>query len=306
MNKDVKQVKAGSGVAFSLLLMLGFILGACSDPFAQEMENYREQMDGIHDINEEVTRSLDKVDSSEILNHVSSLESSAGDDEFEKLAAELEDEILPLAETLKTEAADVEIDQDEVQDLHNIFIESAETKYDFTAQLGDYLGTYGNMLEASERLIALSQSFMENQSEREDIIENADDAEVVREIDTLIEQLNENSEALDAASAMLEGDESMESKQEQIDEVLLPMLEEHIGSLNRINLSTQQANRVRSVSLEMYYGYQSYYEERKKTMLYNEKLQNTQIQNILSLQESYQKLDGEYREGMEELLKSGE
>lgn len=304
-NKDVKHVKAGPKVTFTLVLACSLILSACGDPLAQEMENYQAQMNELHDINEEVTRGLDDIDSEEILNHVSDLDSDIEDDELENMAADLEDGILPLAETLKEEAAEVEVSEEEIEDQHEIFLESSETKYDFTEQLGDYLLTYQNSVEASERLITLSQSFMENQSERDDIIENAEDEAVISEIDMLIEQLNENSGELDEASNMLEGDESMERKQEQIDEVLLPMLEEHVESLNMVNLSTQQANRVRSVSLEMYYGYQAYYEERKNTMLYNEKLQNIQLQNILSLQESYQKLDEEYREGMED-LKSGE
>ena len=303
--KDVKYVKAGSSVTFTLLLSGIFILSACGDPMAQEMEYYQEQMDDIHDINEEVTSHLDDINSEEIINQVSNMDSATGNDEFENLAAELEGETLPLAETLKEEAEAVETSEEEIQDLHGIFIESAETKHDFTEQLSDYLITYQDSVAASERLIELSQSFMENQGERDDLIENAGDEEVVREIDMLIEQLNENSEELDAASDALEDDISMESKQEQIDEELLPMLDEHVESLNMINLSTQQANRVRSVSLEMYYGYQAYYEERKNTMLYNEKLQNIQLQNILSLQESYQKMDEEYRGRMEELKSGG-
>lgn len=305
MNKDVKHVKAGLGGTFTLLLICTFILSACGDPFAQEMENYQEQMDGVHEMNEEVTRELDNIDGEEIIEHVSDIDTASDEDEFENLAAGLESEILPLAEALEEEASEVETDQEEIQEQHDIFLESAETKYEFTEQLSDYLITYQNSIEASDRLIALSQSFMENQKERDDIIEDAEDEEVVSEIDMLIEQLNENSEALYEASDMLESDESMERKQEQIDEVLLPMLDEHVTSLDTINLSTQQANRVRSISLEMYYGYQAYYEERKNTMLYNEKLQNIQLQNILSLQESYQKMDEEYREGMEE-LKNGE
>ncbi|WP_072709903.1 EMYY motif lipoprotein [Lacicoccus alkaliphilus] len=292
-------------MTFTLLLSGISILSACSDPMVQEMENYQEQMDDLHDINEEVTGHLDDIDSEEIINQVSSMDSASGEDEFDNTAAELEGEALPLAETLKEEAEAVEISEEEIQEMHEGFIESAETKHDFTKQLSDYLITYQDSLAASERLIALSQSFMENQGERDDLIENAGDEEVVREIDMLIEQLNENSEELDAASDVLEDDISMGNKQEQIDEVLLPMLEEHVESLNMVNLSTQQANRVRSVSLEMYYGYQAYYEERKNTMLYNEKLQNIQLQNILSLQESYQKMDEEYWERMEE-LKDGE
>lgn len=304
MNKDVKHVKVRPKGTFTLLLLCLFILSACGDPVAQEVEKYQEQMNGIHQMNEEVTRGLDDIDNEKIMEHVSDMDADSGD-EFESLADELENEILPLAGTMEDEASQVEVDRDEIRELHDLFIESAETKYEFAEQLGDYLTTYQNSVEASKRLIALSQSFMENQSERDDIIENAEDEEVVREIDVLIEQLNENSEALDEASDMLEGDEPMENKQEQIDEVLLPMLEEHVASLDTINLSTQQANRVRSISLEMYYGYQAYYEERKNTMLYNEKLQNIQLQNILSLQESYQKMDEEYREGLEE-LKNGE
>lgn len=305
INKDVTHVKVKQLVTFNLLLIFILIFSACGNRLAEEIENYQQQMEEIYTINDELTNHLDKIDSDKIQNHISDLDTDFESEELEGMISELEGDILPLAESLNTKVDEVEVNDEDIEEQHNTFIESAQVKYEFAEQLSDYLSTYQNSVQASERLIALSQSFMDNQKERDDIIENASDDAVLDELNTLIDQLNTNSEELDAASSILEGDESIQSKQVQIDEVLLPMLDAHVDSLNQINLSTQQANRVRTVSLEMYYGYVSYYEERKNTMFYNEKLQNIQLQNILSLQESYQRLDADYREELEE-LKSGE
>ncbi|SDK66797.1 hypothetical protein SAMN05216216_106125 [Lacicoccus qingdaonensis] len=298
-------MKVKQTVTFNLLLIFILLLSACGNRLAEETEEYQQQMDDIYTINNELTNHLDNIDSDKIQNHISDLDTDFESDELEEMISKLEGEILPLAESLNTKVDEMEVTNEDIEDHHNTFVESAQVKYDFAEQLSDYLSTYQNSVQASERLIDLSQSFMDNQKERDDIIENASDSKAEEEINTLIDQLNSNSEELDEASKILEGDESIESKQEQIDDVLLPMLDEHVDSLNQINLSTQQANRVRSVSLEMYYGYISYYEERKNTMSYNEKLQNVQLQNILSLQESYQRLDEDYTKELEE-LKSGE
>lgn len=305
INKDVTYVKVKQMVTFNLLLIFILILSACGNRLAEEIEGYQQQMDEVYTINDELTNHLDNIDSDKIQNHISDLDTDFESEELEEMISELEGEILPLAESLNTKVEEIEVSDEDIKEQHDKFVESAQVKYEFAEQLSDYLSTYQNSVQASERLIALSQSFMDNQKERDDIIENASDDAVVDEINTLIDQLNANSDELDEASKILEGDESIQSKQEQIDEVLLPMLDEHVDSLNQINLSTQQANNVRSISLEMYYGYVSYYEERKNTMLYNEKLQNIQLQNILSLQQSYQRLDEDYKQEMEE-LQSGE
>lgn len=298
-------MKVTQMVTFNLLLVFILILSACGNRLAEETEEYEQQMDEVYTINDDLTNHLDNIDSDKIQNHISDLDSDFESEELEEMISELEGEVLPLAESLNTKVNEIEVTNKDIKEHHDTFVESAQVKYDFAEQLSDYLSTYQRSVQASERLIALSQSFMDNQQERDDIIENASGDTVVDEIDTLIELLNSNSEELDEASKVLEGDESIQNKQVQIEEVLLPMLDEHVDSLNEINLSTTQANRVRTVSLEMYYGYVSYYEERKNTMFYNEKLQNIQLQDILSLQESYQRLDEDYTNELEE-LKSGE
>ena len=53
--------------------------------------------------------------------------------------------------------------------------------------------------------------------------------------------------------------------------------------------------------LWMYYGFEKYYEERKNTMQYNEQLQELQLQNILPLRETYQQLDQEYYDQLNEI-----
>lgn len=287
---------------FGLLLMFGLIiLAGCSNALAEDMEKYMSDMEEIHELDEQFTAEAESLDYEYLPEELSSRSVDVDTERLEAISGKLEEDIVPLADQMAEKIKAVEVSNEELAEMHDSFKESVEIKQDFAAQLDEYVKAYLMSVRSNEELIELSQSFMENQEERDEIIENTENEEASDEIDNLIEQINKNSESLESESQLLQGDEPVDVKQEHIDDVMTPLINKHIQSLNQMNLETESAIRVRSLSLEMYYGFEKYYQERKNTMTYNEKLQGLQLQSIIPMKETYQKLDENYYSRIKEI-----
>ena len=270
-----------------LVLMVSLtVLTGCSNALAEEMEKYMADMEEIHGLDEEFTLAADSLDYEYLPEELSSRSVDVDTERLESISTKLEEDILPVADQMAEEIETVEVNNEELAEMHDSFRESVEIKQDFARQLDEYVEAYLMSVRSNEELIELSQSFMENQKARDGIIEKTDDTDAVGEIDGLIEQINENSESLESESQLLQGDGSIDEKQKHIDEEMMPAIEEHIESLNQMNLETESAIRIRSLSLEMYYGFEKYYQERKNTMTYNERLQDLQLQSIIPMKET--------------------
>lgn len=285
-----------------LVLMVSLtVLTGCSNALAEEMEKYMADMEEIHGLDEEFTLAADSLDYEYLPEELSSRSVDVDTERLESISTKLEEDILPVADQMAEKIETVEVNNEELAEMHDSFRESVEIKQDFARQLDEYVEAYLMSVRSNEELIELSQSFMENQKARDGIIEKTDDTDAVGEIDGLIEQINENSESLESESQLLQGDGSIDEKQKHIDEEMMPAIEEHIESLNQMNLETESAIRIRSLSLEMYYGFEKYYQERKNTMTYNERLQDLQLQSIIPMKETYQKLDENYYSRIDEI-----
>lgn len=287
---------------YGLFLLITLItMAGCSNALAEDMEKYMSDMEEIHKLDEQYTSEAESLDYEYLPEELSSRSGDVDTERLETISSKLEEDILPLANEMAEKIEDVKVSNEELKEPHDSFKESVETKQEFARQLDEYVKSYLMSVRSNEDLIELSQSFMENQEERDEIIENTEDESAVDEINRLIKQINKNSESLESESQLLQGDESIDEKQKHIDEVMGPLIDEHIQSLNKMNLETESAIRVRSLSLEMYYGFEKYYQERKNTMIYNEKLQGLQLQSIISMKETYQKLDENYYSRLNEI-----
>lgn len=295
MHQSFKNI-FGLLISFSLITLAG-----CSNELEEDMEKYKSDMEEIHKLDEQFTSEAASLDYDYLPEELSSRSVEVDTERLEKISGKLEEDILPLANQMSEKIQDVEVTNEELKEMHDSFKESVEIKQEFAEQLDEYVKAYQMSVRSNEELIKLSQSFMENQKERDKIIENTTNEKTNDEINSLIEQINKNSEALEKESQLLQGDETVDEKQNHIDDVMTPLLDEHIQSLNQMNLKTENAIRVRSLSLEMYYGFEKYYQERKNTMIYNEKLQGLQLQSILPMKDTYEKLDENYYSRIKEI-----
>ncbi|MFB9859588.1 EMYY motif lipoprotein [Salinicoccus siamensis] len=286
------------GIIFMALFLLA---SGCDRGFQANYDEYMGDMSTIHELDEEFNEKINQIDLEALVEETSARDPEVDLDKLSSLNDMLSEEVEPLIEEMNTEMEQVEVVEEDLREIHETYKESLELKGKFVDELNGYVETYYKSALSNETLIELSQTFMENQEERDQVIEDLRKGEEGGETDELIKQINSNSEELDGKSEQLKQNEPRDDRTTYINEVILPLVDRHIRSLNQVNLETEIAMQVRSLTLEMYYGFEKYYQERTKAMEYNEQLQQLQLQNILPYKSTYSQLDDQYWKGLKEI-----
>lgn len=281
-----------------LFLFPVLIIAACGNYLEADLHTYEESTEQLTGLNNEFNETVNNM-------NFDKLQAMYYGDEdvdieyLQNLKTEVDETLMPITDSMTEELDSIEVTNNELEELHGTLIESVSVKQDFTQQMSSFLNSYVLSIDSNSQLVSLSQSFITHQEERENIIESAESAEEIDEINKLIDVLNKNSEELDEHSTAFHNEKSVEDKEKYANDILLPMLDEHIGALNSLNISTDKATRARTISLEMYYNYRTYFEERKKVMMSVENLQEVSLQNVLPLIETAATLDSQFKEELE-------
>lgn len=281
-----------------LFLFPVLIIAACGNYLEADLHTYEESTEQLTGLNNEFNETVNNM-------NFDKLQAMYYGDEdvdieyLQNLKTEVDETLMPITDSITEELDSIEVTNNELEELHGTLIESVSVKQDFTQQMSSFLNSYVLSIDSNSQLVSLSQSFITHQEERENIIESAESAEEIDEINKLIDVLNKNSEELDEHSTAFHNEKSVEDKEKYANDILLPMLDEHIGALNSLNISTDKATRARTISLEMYYNYRTYFEERKKVMMSVENLQEVSLQNVLPLIETAATLDSQFKEALE-------
>lgn len=281
-----------------LFLFPVLIIAACGNYLEADLHTYEESTEQLTGLNNEFNETVNNM-------NFDKLQAMYYGDEdvdieyLQNLKTEVDETLMPITDSMAEELDSIEVTNNELEELHGTLIESVSVKQDFTQQMSSFLNSYVLSIDSNSQLVSLSQSFITHQEERENIIESAESAEEIDEINKLIDVLNKNSEELDEHSTAFHNEKSVEDKEKYANDILLPMLDEHIGALNSLNISTDKATRARTISLEMYYNYRTYFEERKKVMMSVENLQEVSLQNVLPLIETAATLDSQFKEELE-------
>lgn len=281
---------------FALLIIL--MLAACGDNLKADLQTYEESTEQLISLNNEFNDTVNNM-------NFDKLQAMYYGDEdvdieyLQNLKTEVDENLVPITDSLSEELDNIEVTNSELEEVHGITSESVSVKQDFTSQMSSFLDSYVLSINSNAQLVSLSQSFITHQEDRDNIIESAESAEEIDEINKLIVVLNANSEALDEHSTAFRNEKSVKEKEEYANDILLPMLDDHIEALNALNISTGKATHARTISLEMYYNYRTYFEERKNVMVSVENLQEVSLQNVLPLVETAATLDSQYKEELE-------
>lgn len=281
---------------FGLLLVL--LLAACGNNLEADLNTYEENTEQLINLNNEFNDTVNNMnfDRLQLMYY--------GDEDvdieyLQNLKTEVDEKLVPITDSLAAELDNIEVTNSELEEMHSILSESITVKQDFTSQMSSFLDSYVLSIDSNSQLVSLSQSFITHQEDRDKIIESAESPDEIDEINELIEVLNANSEELDEHSSAFHNKKSVEEKEQYANDILLPMLDNHIAALNALNISTDKATRARTISLEMYYNYRTYFEERKNVMVSVEKLQEVSLQNVVPLIETAATLDSQYKEALE-------
>ena len=281
---------------FGLLLVL--LLSACGNNLKADLHTYEESTKQLISLNNEFNSTVNNMNFDK-LQAMYYADEEVDIEYLQNLKTEVDENLVPITDSLSEELDNIEVTNSEIEEVHRIISESISVKQDFTSQMSSFLDSYVLSIDSNSQLVSLSQSFITHQEERDNIIESAESAEEIDEINQLIEVINANSEGLDEHSTEFHNKKSVEEKEQYANEILLPMLDDHIAALNALNISTDKATRARTISLEMHYNYRTYFEERKKVMGSVENLQEVSLQNVLPLVETAATLDSQYEEALE-------
>ena len=281
-----------------LALLLVVVLAACDNNLEADLHTYEESTGQLTGLNNEFNENVNNMDFSK-LQAMYYGDEEADIEYLQNLKTEVDETLVPITDSMTGELDEIEVTNDELKEMHGTLSESVSVKQDFTRQMSAFLNSYVLSIDSNGQLVSLSQSFITHQEERDNIIESAESAEEIDEINQLIDVLNNNSEELDKHSTAFHNEKSVADKEKYANDILLPLLDEHISALNALNISTGKATRARTISLEMYYNYRTYFEERKNVMVSVENLQEVSLQNVLPLIETASTLDSQFKEELE-------
>ncbi|MDK6863659.1 EMYY motif lipoprotein [Nosocomiicoccus ampullae] len=288
-----------------LTILLGtvFIISACQSSLESDIQQYEENMEDIYELDRQFLEALDELDLKQ-LETVYATEADVSKDDIAEIKKVVDESLVPLSTKMNEKIETVEVSNEELKEVHEDYVESLELKETFAKELGRGIDLYLSYKESTNQLIKDGEAVSAAKKERQSIIQGNHSKVAAAEIDQVIDIVNERSGELEENVALLQSDNDVAEKQRIVDEVLMPILDTQIDKLNQLSLETDEAKSVRSISLEMFYTFKSYYKERINIIQVYEEEQNLQIQNIVPKTESFNKLDMTYSEKLNQLKES--
>ncbi|OFO53108.1 MULTISPECIES: EMYY motif lipoprotein [Nosocomiicoccus] len=288
-----------------LTILLGtvFIISACQSSLESDIQQYEENMEDIYELDRQFLEALDELDLKQ-LETVYATEADVSKDDIAEIKKVVDESLVPLSTKMNEKIETVEVSNEELKEVHEDYVESLELKETFAKELGRGIDLYLSYKESTNQLIKDGEAVSAAKKERQSIIQGNHSKVAAAEIDQVIDIVNERSGELEENVGLLQSDNDVAEKQRIVDEVLMPILDTQIDKLNQLSLETDEAKSVRSISLEMFYTFKSYYKERINIIQVYEEEQNLQIQNIVPKTESFNKLDMTYSEKLNQLKES--
>ena len=284
-----------------LITALSILLVACGNNLKEDKEKYLKNMQPVYDMEDKYTTAAEQLDTKKIENIYVGTESKVKDEDLDHYFEILDESLIPLATEMEEKANNVEVTNEGIITLHNSYKESIKLKKQFAEELREYLDIYQRSVEINSQLTDYGEKVLNNKKARDRLIQEKHTDAEKKEIDALVKVINNNSETLEDEATTLQKDLSIVEKEEHIKNVLMPLLDEQIANINSLAIKTNKGKEVRTLSLEMFYTFKSYYEERANLMRVYEDEGNYQLQNILPKLQVSKKVSDKYHKNIEKL-----
>lgn len=281
--------------------MIVLLLCACRSSLSNDLEKYESSMEKIYELDKKYYEHLSEIDLEKLENVSTRTEKDIKRSEVDKLKKNIDDNLIPISEEMVKELEKIDVTNEEIKKIHKDYAESIQLKESFSKELGAGTDLFIAYEESTDQLIKDSEAVSAAKEERQSIIQKDHSKQTTNEIDEVIDIVNEKSKELEDNVTLLQGDDDADEKERIVEEVLMPILDDQIENLNQLSLETDDAKSVRSMSLEMFYTFKSYYRERINIIKIYEEEQDIQTQKSVSKIETFKKLDDTYHEELNEL-----
>lgn len=283
------------------IIFLSILVAGCGNNLKEEKEAYVNEMEPVYEDNEVFIEEAEKLDTSRIESMYVGTKETISEEEIDEYLSLLNDELIPLATKMDEKVNNIEVMNEELVELHDSYKESVELKEQFAKELREYIDIFARSVEINKQLSDYGEKVLENKKTRDALVQGNLSKEEKEEIDELIEVINQNSETLEQEATTLQKDLSIGEKEAHIKNVLMPLLDEQIANINQLAIKTNKGKQIRTLSLEMFYTFKSYYEERANLMRVYEDEGNYQLQSILPKFEASNKITAKYHKNLRKL-----
>lgn len=285
-----------------ILLSCLTVLTACGNEVKSDINDYKSQMTDVQSEEKKLVESIDQLKLEKADQLIGTEVTEAKKEKLKSIESSLENKVRPQLAVYEKKLNAVDVQTEEVADVHDIYLDNFKKKKEFIKDIYDYIKLYNESIVSNEEILGYTEVFEKNKAKSEKFADRAIDNKKERsDYNTLTDLINANSESLKSKVEFLMGSASTQEKQTYIDDTLLPLLSSHVEKLNQTNISSSNVIQMRKAQTEIYYSLINYYKERKHAMGIEEQLQNMPIQRILENTKQIKSIDEKYYDALNKL-----
>ncbi|TDL98939.1 EMYY motif lipoprotein [Macrococcus brunensis] len=287
---------------YSLMLFAIIFLVGCGNSLHADIKDYKMQMKDVQSEEKKLVKYIDEL----ALDKVDQLIGSEVTDQKKKNLQQkeqaIEKKVLPQLIVYENKMNKVKVDNPEIQDVHDIYINNFDEKKTFINNIHDYISLYNDSIESNEEILGYTQIFEKNKKTSEKYAAAAsENKREAKDFNKLSQTINNNNEALKKHVEELMNISETSKRMAFIDIQLIPLINGHIQMLNQMHMTSENTLHLRQAQLEIYYSLISYYKERKTAMQIEEKLRKLPVQTILSKAREIKTVDDKYYQTLKKL-----
>ncbi|ULG72524.1 EMYY motif lipoprotein [Macrococcus brunensis] len=287
---------------YGLILFAIIFLVGCGNSLHADIKDYKMQMKDVQSEEKKLVKYIDAL----ALDKVDQLMGSEVTDQKKKNLQEkeqaIEEKVLPQLAVYENKMNKVKVDNPEIQEVHDIYINNFDEKKTFINNIHAYISLYNDSIESNEEILGYTQIFEKNKktSEKYAALASENKSES-KDYNKLTQTINKNNEELKTHVEELMNTSDTSKRMAFIDSKLIPLINGHIQMLNQMHMTSENTLHLRQAQLEIYYSLISYYKERKTAMQIEEKLRKLPVQTILSKAREIKTVDDKYYQTLKKL-----
>lgn len=269
------------------MIILSFLiigsLTACMESSEKQMHAFDKQMMTVTKKERIVNQILVKMNLNQLYDLSQTDTTDANKKAFDQMKAQIDNKLKPAMREYHEAAKALPEENKNLKVLKSTYLEGIAGKEEVIEKLDQFVVLCQDSIQANENILEFTQQFEKYRSRVESQMSSAKQTtQGVEDSAKLEAQLDENNSRIkDKAETSIrekDGKDQMKAIQDEV----IPLVQAQIKDLNEMQLRDDTTNRARQNAVQMYYSLERYYQERVKTIEYNQQLAETNIRKLIT------------------------
>ncbi|MEJ7541760.1 EMYY motif lipoprotein [Staphylococcus intermedius] len=269
------------------IIILSFLivgsLTACTASSQKQMHAFDQQMKTVSEKERIVNQTLEEMNLNQLYDLSQTDTTDANKRAFDQLKKQIDNTLKPAMKAYHQEAQALPEENKDLKTLKSTYLEGIKGKQKVIEKLDHFVVLCQNSIRANENILDFTQQFEKYRSRVETQISSAKQTTQGAEDSVKLEaRLDENNRYIKDKAETSIREKDGKAQMHAIQDEVIPLVQKQIKALNEMQLRDETANRARQNAVQMYYSLERYYQERVKTIEYNQQLAETNIRKLIT------------------------